>query len=80
MPVASRYFLASVSRVKFIEWNLGRRRHRVMEHVKLVQIRWLAIGEWQVTEPEIKLDLIYKLQVLQLCYIVSKGLILNCWH
>ena len=43
--------------IEFIEWNLADVTWclGVMEHVKLAQIRWLAIGEWQVTEPEIKL-------------------------
>jgi len=74
MPVASQYFLAAVSRVKYIESDLAHVTWRlwVVEHVKLVQIRLLAIGEWQITEPEIKFDFFYELQVLinvypQLC-------------
>jgi hypothetical protein len=63
MPVASRYFLASVSRVKYIELDLACATWRFwVEYVKLVKIRLLAISEWQITKPEIKLDFFHKLQ------------------
>jgi hypothetical protein len=66
MPVASRDFLAAVSHVKYIESDLAHITWRfwVVEHVKLVQVRLLAIRERQIAQPEIKLDFFHKLQVL----------------
>jgi hypothetical protein len=66
MPVASQYFLAALSRVKYIEpdlvhmtWCFG-----LVEHVKLVEIGLLTIGEWEITDPEIKVEFFDELQVL----------------
>jgi hypothetical protein len=54
-----------VCRVKYIELDLAYVTWRFwVEYVKLVKIRLLAISEWQITQPEIKLDFFHKLQVL----------------